>query len=241
MSNVFIIIQARMTSTRLPGKVMLPLCGSTVLQVLTERIANWKKDIIIATTNDGSEKAIIDFCKAESIRYFQGDTDDVLGRYYEAAVKYGASQGDIIVRLTSDCPLLDQSLLEEVISVYRSGCWDMVSLGPHSGYPRGMDTTAFSFELLELANKKATLPSDREHVTLGFNKFQSIAAYSISAREDLTSYRLTLDEELDYECIQEVYRIFGDRCDFSFEELISALREHPDIAMLNSSVQQKSV
>ena len=241
MSEVYVIIQARMTSTRLPGKVMLPLCGKTVLQVMLERISSWKNNVIVATTGDGSERPIVDLCNHLGVNYYRGSTNDVLGRYYNAAVAYGAKSGDVIVRLTSDCPLIDEALVTETINQFITGDWDAVSLGPHSGYPRGMDSSVFSFDILQLAHKKAKLAPDREHVTLGFNKFKTIKSLSLSLGEDLSHYRLTLDEPDDYTCIQAIYQCFGNEIDFSFSDLVDMLKNNPELAELNQHVQQKIV
>lgn len=236
-----LIIQARMTSTRLPGKVMLPLCNGSVLQVMLDRLKDWKEQIIIATTSNGSEAPIVNLCQQLGIRYYQGSTDDVLSRYYEAALHFGAEPDTPIVRLTSDCPLIDTELTNLVIDTFLTGNYDMVSLGPHSGFPRGMDSCIFPFSLLALTHQKATLASDREHVTLGMNKFSSLNSYSISAKEDLSHYRLTLDEPEDYECIKAIYALFQNQPNFDFATLRAALESHPNIAKINQHVVQKSV
>nr|WP_029215855.1 glycosyltransferase family protein [Pseudoalteromonas flavipulchra] len=241
MDKVQIIIQARMTSTRLPGKVMLPLCGKSVLQVMLERLEKWHDNIIIATTDDGSEAPVIDLCKSLDIAYFQGSTEDVLGRYYLAATKFGANEDTAIVRLTSDCPLIDCDLVTEAISTYLNHDFDAVSLGPHSGFPRGLDTAVFSYKLLQTTHEKATSTPDREHVTLGMSKFNSYSSYVISAMEDLSHYRLTLDEPDDYTAIQAIYQQFNNNLNFSYSELLETLKNHPHLADINKHVEQKTV
>ncbi|WP_105168784.1 cytidylyltransferase domain-containing protein [Pseudoalteromonas sp. T1lg23B] len=241
MKNVQIIIQARMTSTRLPGKVMLPLCNSSVLQTMLERLPNLHDNIIIATTNDGSESPIIELCKNLNIKYFRGETDDVLGRYYYAAKQFGANEKTTIVRLTSDCPLIDEALCLRVINKHLCGDYDIVSLGPHSGYPRGLDCCAFGFNLLSNTHQKATLPADREHVTLGMTKFNEVSSYIFSALEDLSHLRLTLDEQDDYTAIKQIYGKFGNKTDFSYSELIKTLKKFPELTDINKHVEQKNV
>ncbi|MBQ4861971.1 glycosyltransferase family protein [Pseudoalteromonas sp. MMG013] len=241
MSNVMIIIQARMTSTRLPEKVMLPLCGKSVLQVMIERLSDWHEHIIVATTNDGSERPILDLCNKLNIRTFEGDTQDVLGRYYHAAKRYGATENTTIVRLTSDCPLIDQQLCAQVISKRRQQEYDMVNLGPHSGYPRGLDCCAFSFRLLKHTHNQATSVSDREHVTLGMAKFNSMSTYTFSAQEDFSHYRLTLDEPDDYLAITAIYDAFCDSLNFSYPELLKMLKKKPELYDINKHVEQKGV
>ncbi|MCF6440365.1 glycosyltransferase family protein [Pseudoalteromonas luteoviolacea] len=241
MENVQIIIQARMTSTRLPGKVLLPLCNSTVLQVMLDRLAEFKEHIIIATTNDGSEAPIVELCKEQKIKYYQGSTEDVLSRYYEAATQYGAIDDTTIVRLTSDCPLIDPHLTKQVIDEHQRSQFDVVNLGPHSGYPRGLDCTAFSYQLLKKTHQLATSKADREHVTLGMAKFSSIATYSFAEGESLEHWRLTLDEPDDYTAIKAIYAHFGNNLDFSYPELKKQLKEKPTLTDINKHVNQKSV
>lgn len=239
MQNVQLIIQARMTSTRLPGKVMLPLCGMPVLQVMIERLPSWRQQIIVATTNDGSEQPIVQLCQQLGVRYFQGDTDDVLGRYYQAATFFGADDTTTIVRLTSDCPLIDDALTSQVIQTFGQGGYDMVSLGPHSGYPRGLDCCAFAYSLLRHTQHRATHPADREHVTLGMAKFADLKSLSLSAGEDLSHYRLTLDEPDDYQALIAVYSEFANNLGFSYEVLKKVLKEKPYLYDINKNVMQK--
>lgn len=230
-----------MTSTRLPGKVMLPLCGMPVLQVMIERLPSWRQNIIVATTNDGSEQPIVELCQQLGIRYFQGDTDDVLGRYQQAATFFGADDTTTIVRLTSDCPLIDNELTSKVIAEFIKGGFDMVSLGPHSGYPRGLDSCAFSFKLLKKTHQLAKSNADREHVTLGMAKFSDLKIKTISAGEDLSHLRLTLDEPDDYKAILAVYHKLDNKLSFSYEDLKNTLKKNPYLSDINSNVQQKTV
>lgn len=239
MSNLMVIIQARMTSTRLPGKVMLPLCGRPALQVMFDRLAHLKKNIIVATTNDGSEAPILELCKKLDIRTYQGDTNDVLGRYHDAAVFFGADENTTIVRLTSDCPLIDPDLCELVINKHLENQFDIVNLGPHSGYPRGLDCCAFTFNLLKKTHTHATSPADREHVTLGMAKFNQVATYTFSAEADYSYYRLTLDEPDDYKALTAIYKSFNNKIDFDYLTLIKKLKNSPHLTDINKHVEQK--
>ncbi|MCG7537138.1 glycosyltransferase family protein [Pseudoalteromonas sp. OOF1S-7] len=241
MNKVQIIIQARMTSTRLPGKVMLPLCESTVLQVMLERLAPWHENIIVATTDDGTEQPIVSLCESLNVDYFKGSTNDVLSRYYQAASQFGATDDTAIVRLTSDCPLIDNALTTQAINTFLHHDYDMVSLGPHSGFPRGLDCCVFPYSLLALTHQNATSPPDREHVTLGMAKFKSLKTYVISALEDHSHFRLTLDEPDDYIAIQAIYQALNHRTDFSYQQLTALLLSNPHLHQLNSHVEQKTV
>ncbi|MCF2909736.1 glycosyltransferase family protein [Pseudoalteromonas sp. DL2-H2.2] len=241
MSKVQIIIQARMTSTRLPGKVMLPLCDSTVLQVMLERLGDLSKNVIIATTDDGSEHPIVALCQRLGVKYFKGSTEDVLSRYYFAASHFGAQDNTAVVRLTSDCPLIDAELVNQAIEYYQNHNVDMVSLGPHSGFPRGLDTCVFAFRMLARTHQFARSAPDREHVTLGMAKFNTMTSYTISAGEDHSHYRLTLDEPDDYTAIQAIYQQFNNSLCFSYNELLETLKNHPHLADINKHVEQKTV
>lgn len=240
MRNIQLIIQARMTSSRLPGKVMLPLCNRPVLQVMIERLFSWRDEIIVATTNDGSEQPITELCERLGVRYFRGDTQDVLGRYYHTADTFNADDSTIVVRLTSDCPLIDNDLTSRVITEYTKGQFDMVSLGPHSGYPRGLDCCVFSYPLLKKTHHQACSPEDREHVTLGMAKFGDLRTKILSAGKDFSNYRLTIDEQDDYKAITAIYNQFSDKIDFSFSELIEMLEKNPNLSKMNQHVQQKN-
>ncbi|CCQ09745.1 COG1861: Spore coat polysaccharide biosynthesis protein F, CMP-KDO synthetase homolog [Pseudoalteromonas luteoviolacea B = ATCC 29581] len=240
-SDIQIIIQARMTSTRLPGKVLLPLLDKTVLEIMIERLGDLKPFIILATTNDGSEQPIINLCQRLNIRFYQGSTDDVLSRYFEAATHFGANDETIILRLTSDCPLIDYELTKAVIEKLEQTTTDMVSVGPHSGFPRGLDCCGFRYPILKKTHELAKHPADREHVTLGMSKFQDLACYNISAKEDLSHYRLTLDEPADYDAINAVYKKMGNHTHFSYQELVATLKKNPDLYDINKHVEQKSV
>ena len=241
MTNLMVIIQARMTSTRLPGKVLMPLCSASVLEVMIDRLHPLKEHIIVATTNDGSERPILELCEKLNIKSYQGDTEDVLSRYFEAAKTFGADDNTSIVRLTSDCPLIDVQLCQKVIEKHQTGDFDMVNLGPHSGYPRGLDCCAFSFSLLEKTHRLASHRADREHVTLGMAKFSDISIYTFSAQQDLSHYRLTLDEPDDYTAIKAIYRTFSDDLRFNYDELIKKLKQNPELVDINKHVEQKSV
>lgn len=240
---IFIIIQARMTSTRLPGKVMLPVCGKPVLQLMLERLDVFRDNIIIATTNDGSERPIVDLCNRLAIRVFQGDTDNVLERFYQTATFYGAVDTDIIVRQTSDCPLIDPEITRNTINYYQAHDFDYVSAGTGAGFPRGMDTEVFSYALLKEAWQNATELYEKEHVTPYFYKTKrsklSFGQYKNTGEH--SRYRLTLDEESDYQAIQEMYKKLHCRTDFGYDEMIAVLQKYTYIYELNAAIEQKKL
>jgi len=239
MAKLFIIIQARMTSTRLPGKVLLPLCGKTVLEVMLDRLKSYHYDIIIATTNDGSEKPIVDFCEKLDVKYYRGDTDNVLERYHDSAMAFGAKEDDTIVRLTSDCPLIDETIISRIISFYHDNSFEYVSNCLHRTYPRGLDVEVFSFNSLQNAMQNATKYADKEHVTPYIKEHVKVGDFIDC--HDNSKYRLTLDEDDDYTAIKEVYKHLDCRVDFSYDDVITVLEDNPYIYKINAHIEQKKL
>ncbi len=226
-----------MTSTRLPAKVTLPLCGKSVLEVMLERLDKFKDNIIIATTDDGSQMPIVELCKRLHVDYFEGDTDDVLARYYHSALKFGADDATIIVRCTSDCPLIDADIIKNTIEFYKNSDAEYLCACQESGFPRGMDTEVFTFKHLKEAYLKAITEHHKEHVTPYIKENVKTAVYQNT--QDHSKYRLTLDEKDDYTAIKEIYQKLDCKTDFSYEKLIQVLEENPYIYEINKHVEQK--
>ena len=164
--KVVIINQARMTSTRLPAKVMKQVLGKPLLEYQIERLKRVKlaDQIVVATTIKDTDQPIVDLCDRLFIPYYRGSEDDVLARYHGAAI---AHQADIVVRVTSDCPIIDPHVIDQAIQFYTDAYpkYDYVSNCSTRTYPRGMDTEVFSFSTLDKAFHQATAQPDREHVT----------------------------------------------------------------------------
>ena len=232
-----------MTSSRLPGKVMLPLCGKPVLQVMLERLECFKDNIIIATTDDGTEQPIVELCQRLNVRYFHGDTNNVLKRYYDTAIEFNVKDEDTIVRLTSDCPLIDPFVIQSSIEYFNNNQFDYVAAGAATGFPRGMDTEVFSFHLLKEAFFNATEDYEKEHVTPYIYKTcgHQLALGQFQNSNEHSRYRLTLDEDLDYKVIQEIYNQMHCRTDFSYNEMINLLIKNPYICEINAQVEQKKL
>lgn len=242
LDNVFIIIQARMTSTRLPGKVLLPLCNKTVLETMILRLNPFIKNIIIATTDDGTEKPIVDLCKGINIKYYQGSTDNVLQRYFLAAKKFNLKDDDIIVRLTSDCPLYDVNILKNMVEVFLKLKCDFMSNAINRKFPRGMDTAMFRYYNLKRVYESVVTEDEKEHMTLYFHKNKDkFIVNSYENEIDHSMYRLTLDEKEDYELIKEIYQKFDCKTDFIYEELIDTLERNPYLSKINAHIEQKEV
>ncbi len=222
---------------------MLPLCGKTVLEVMLERLSSFKKNIIIATTNDGTQKPIVELCQQLDINFFEGDMDNVLSRYYQAALSYQLKNDDIIVRCTSDCPLIDSDVIQLAVSYYEEYGYDYVIANSSTGFPRGLDVEVFNFALLEEASSNATQDYEKEHVTPYIyksnpNKFKIGQLKSI---KDASKYRITLDELADYRVIQEIYKQFSCKTRFKYDELVSMLDKNPYIYDINKAIEQKKL
>jgi spore coat polysaccharide biosynthesis protein SpsF len=236
----YIIIQARMTSTRLPRKICMPLAGKRVLEVLLQRLKEYKDSIIIATTDNGTEEPIVNIAQDNGIKYYRGSEDNVLQRYYLSAKEYGAVSGDTIVRITSDCPLYSVDILKGCLAKYNSEKIDYLYADIHNSFPRGFDTEVFSFDLLEKAYNEATEDFEKEHVTPYIKSLENITISSYNDIEDNSHYRLTLDTVQDYEAIGEVYKKLNNNINATYKQIIDVVRQNPYIKEINSEIEQKS-
>jgi len=232
---VVAIVQARMSSTRLPGKVLADVAGRPMLWHLLRRLrrARGLDQIVIATSTNPADDAIAGFCAQENACCFRGSESDVLDRYYQAA---RASSADVVVRVTADCPLLDAAVVDKIVHRFLQGGCDFVSNTLRYTYPDGLDTEVFSFAALEQAWREAGKPSDREHVTpyLRAGKFRLCnVEYEGVLPPNL---RWTVDEPQDLEFIRRVFAAFAGREYFAMEEVLDFLKQNAAVQALNSSV-----
>lgn len=242
--KIGVIIQARMGSTRLPGKVMLKISGKTVLGHVIERVKQSEKidDIIIATTIDNCD----DLIETEAFKYgvnvFRGSEQNVLERYYLAAKK---NQLDVVIRVTSDCPLIDPFIIDNLIEIFLENSYDMVS-NTGSDYrkrtiPPGLDVEVFSFTSLEEAYLKADQHYQLEHVTPYIYEHCK-RLYFQRDDEDFSQVRLTLDTKEDFQLFQEIYkRLYHDKHDFYLKEILGLYSNEPELFKINEHIVQKKV
>ncbi|WP_032121983.1 cytidylyltransferase domain-containing protein [Clostridium amazonitimonense] len=236
------IIQARMGSSRLAGKAMKRLCGKTILAHCIERIRQCKyiDDIVVATTIKEADSIIEKEALNCRVKVFRGSEDDVLSRYYYAAKKYEA---DVVVRITSDCPLIDPKILDEVIFFYLKNNYDIVTNAPNEEeyrtYPRGLDVSVFSFKQLENAFLNATEKYHREHVTPYL--YENLKnKYYYKSKIDYSKYRLTLDTEEDWKLISKIYmNLYKDKHDFYLKDILSLFESNPNLHKINMDIHQK--
>ncbi|OWA36192.1 acylneuraminate cytidylyltransferase [Saccharibacillus sp. O16] len=240
--NTVAIIQARMGSTRLPGKVMKNLFGKTVLQHVVERVirASNIDQVVVATTQAEKDNLIVEEAEKLGVAWFRGNEDDVLDRYYQAAV---LNQADIVVRVTSDCPLIDSEVLSDLVGFYKEHKYDYVSNTLKRSYPRGLDAEVLSFESLKVAHENASNQESREHVTpYVYNNPDLFSLYSYENAIDYSEYRWTLDTAEDWDLIQKIYEnLYRENEIFSWEKGIALMQQKPELYEINAGVEQKKL
>ena len=232
------VIQARMGSARLPGKILKKVNGVALLGYQVERVRKSRllDKIIVATSVLVKDDVVEKFCKTNNIEYFRGSENDVLSRYYECAQKYNA---DVVVRLTADCPLSDPKIIDDTIKFYIDTKVDYVAntVPPEtSKYPDGFDVEVFSMKALKKAYEKANDSHDREHVTFYFwkynNGFKTAQLYN---SKNYSKYRLTVDYPEDFEVVEFVIKELKKRKSFGhIDEIIEILDTNPVIKTKNS-------
>ncbi len=239
--RVEVIIQARMGSNRLPGKVMMDLCGKPVLWHILQRVKQAKlvDEIVVATSAQKADDEIYNYLNSIGTKCFRGSEDDVLARYYYAAKQYPA---DAIVRITADCPLIDPHIIDKVISSFSiSACEYASNTGDERKYPRGLDCEIFTCNLLNRAFYEAVQDYEREHVT-PFMYWKQDSILSIENNNNYADMRWTLDTIEDFQLINEIYKYFYKGAhNFYMEEIYTFLKDNPDIYELNRNVKQKKV
>lgn len=236
------IIQARMSSSRLPGKVLMELGNRPMLQLVIERLqrsANLS-DIIVATSGEEADEPIVDLCETLNIPVARGSRDDVLSRFSGALHLTGA---DAVVRVTADCPLIDSALIDKALAVFEAERPDHLSCGSDGGYPRGINAEIIARAALELAAREAAEPFEREHVTpFLYTRPDRFRLVNMQAPQELRrpDYRVTVDEPADMAMVRAlVAGIGGDPLAISLSDIIAFLDEHPEVAAMNGGVYQK--
>lgn len=235
------IVQARMGSTRLPGKVLLDLAGEPMLARVVNRLrrAQGVDEIVIATTSETRDDALAGLCAARGWPCFRGSENDVLDRYYRAALE---AKADVVVRVTSDCPLIEPKVVDLVLAELAGSKAEYASnVGVPRTYPRGLDTEAFPFAILERLWHEDQNPAWREHVTeMIFQRPDLFRTVNVCHPRDWSHLRWTVDTPEDFELIRRIYAHFGGD-DFSWEEVLDVIEANPDWAEINWGIVQKAV
>jgi spore coat polysaccharide biosynthesis protein SpsF len=237
------IIQARMGSTRLPGKVLMDLAGEPMLARVVNRLrrARTLRDLVIATTTAPADDAIAGLCEARDWACFRGQCDDVLDRYYRASRECGA---DIVVRVTADCPLIEPTVVDRVVDEFlarQPSIEYACNFLPRRTYPRGLEVEVLRFDVLERIWVKDDNPGWREHVTeYLLHHPELFAIHGVVNGEGWSHLRWTVDTAEDLAFILQIFKHFGhDR--FGWEDALDVLRGHPDWLEINRHVKQKEV
>lgn len=235
--KVVAVVQARMGSTRLPGKTMKDILGKPMLWHMVNRLAKSKLigKMVIATTNKERDKAILEFAEKFNLESYAGSENDVLGRYYQAAKKFGA---EAIVRVSADCPLIDPKIVDKIIGYYLANRDQLDYVHNGLSYPDGVvESEVFSFAALEKAWKEARLTSEREHVTSYIWKHPEIFRIAtVENNEDLSSLRLVVDDKNDFQLVSEVFKgLYREGEIFHLKDIIDFLRQNPELLELNRS------
>ena len=255
------IIQARMSASRLPGKVMMDLAGEPMLVRVVDRTRRAKtiEEVIVATTIDHTDDDIETLCIQRGYLCYRGSSLDVLDRYYQAARLFHA---DVIVRVTADCPIIDPTVIDKIVNqfLYNNSSRSPIAdspidirydfaanrLPPPGGrtYPIGLDTEVCSFQALELAWHEAVLPHQREHVMPFFyEQPERFRILHVTHDPDYGDLRWTVDTPEDLELMRQIYEHFSDKLcvndHFSWLEVLKLFDKHPELARINAQIQPK--
>jgi spore coat polysaccharide biosynthesis protein SpsF len=242
--TVALIVQARMTSTRLPGKVLLPIAGRPMLSYQMERLRQVRSaDVaVVATTVNEHDEPIVQFCKQEGLNCTRGPEMDVLRRYHDTATLFDAAT---VVRVTSDCPLIDPDVVDHMIRTYAEsrGELDYASNMLEPSYPYGMAVEVMSARALAEANDEARDPVEREHVTpFLYRHPQRYRLKSVRLPNDLSGHRWTVDTPEDFELVRRVLEaLYPKHPDFRMNDVLTLLERHPQWRDLNRHVHQKAL
>jgi spore coat polysaccharide biosynthesis protein SpsF len=238
------IVQARYGSSRLPGKVLLPLCGKPVLAHVCERVqaARYVDLVAVATTREQEDDVIEEFCRTRDIAVFRGPKDDVLRRFTDALAWIEDKQGmvDYVVRITADCPLMDPAVIDAAVSIAQEREYGYVSNVDPPTYPDGVDVEVIRRDVLVQAEATAHLPSDREHVTPSIRRNAQVTKWNMTMTPDLSAERWTLDTPQDYRFLSEVCRHLSRMDGYSVKGVCAVLKRHTELRVINAGIPRNT-
>lgn len=238
------VIEARMASTRLPGKVLRPILGRPMLALLIERVsaASLVHQVVVATTTNPDDDAIQALAETLGVGCYRGSEEDVLNRVLEAAQKFSA---DLIVEITGDCPLTDPGVIDSVISAFQAHTCDYASNILKRTFPRGLDVQVFPTRVLEEVARLTDDPVDHEHVSLYMYEHPDrFSLLNVESTLDPAWWdlRLTVDTAEDLQLVTEIFaRLYPGKALFSLEEVIRLLTGDPQLLEINAHISQKKV
>ena len=235
---VLAIIQARMGSTRLPGKVLKEILGKPMLAYMIERVQRSKyiDKVVIATTLSANDDQLFSYCKTQNWNVFRGSENDVLDRYYQTALP---EKADVVVRLTADCPLIDHRVVDDVVGNFLDNSFDYVSNINPPTYPDGLDTEVFSFVSLQKAWKQANEHYDREHVTPYIRRSEEFKRSNIRNAVDLSDERWTVDDPEDLTLVRTIFEaLYPQNQDFSMADVLEYKNKNPEVFSINKKTKR---
>lgn len=235
--TVVAIVQARMGSSRLPGKVLMEIVDKPMLQHVVERAAAAPgiDRVVVATTTDPQDDAVAALAEAMGVAVERGSVDDVLDRYVRAARNHDA---EVVVRITGDCPVLDPQVVGRVVAAFQEADVDYASNVDPPTYPDGLDTEVIAMAALETAWREARAPSEREHVTTFIRRHpERFSMLTVQCDRDLAGLRWTVDEPQDLAFIRAVYDRLGTT-PFGMAEMLRLLEKEPDLAQVNAGIDR---
>ena len=241
--NVLAIIQARMSSSRLPGKILKPILGKPMLVHMLERARRARRisRLVVATSHDASDDIVAATLSGHGVDCYRGPLDDVLGRYCGALDAYGPV--DAVMRLTGDCPLVDWRVLDALVERFAAGGFDYASNVHPPSFPDGLDAEIMSAPALAHACREAESAYDREHVTPYFYSHPHVFSCGNlpCALGDLSAHRWTVDEPEDFDKVEKIFRaLYPGNPDFTMQDVLEFLQDHPHIMNLNQGIERNA-
>lgn len=238
------IVQARMSSSRLPGKIMRPVVGRPLLELLVERLKRARRvdEVVIATTTNDGDDLVESLTQRLGIGCFRGSEHDVLDRVLRAA---HAAQADVIVEITGDCPLIDFEVIDDLVDVYQRNDYDYVANILRRTYPRGLDTQVFATSVLEEVARLTNDPADHEHVSLYIYEHpERFKLHNVESGlpKEFWDLRLTVDTAEDFELVRRIYEeLYSVNPAFTLKDLIELFQRQPELRGINQHIRQKAV
>ena len=234
--KVVALVQARMGSTRLPGKVLRPIVGKPMIELLLTRLSKSKEidEIVVATSNKNRDDQLQLSVKSLGYKCTRGSEKDVLDRFYQSAKFLKA---DVIIRITGDCPLMDPMLVDQCVRRFKQEQVDYFSNASPMTYPDGLDIEVMTFDSIKRANRVASSEFDREHVTPYIRNSDDFSKGSMSYTEDLSSQRWSIDEPEDLIVISNVFKHFAPDIFFDWQDVLELKDRNPELFMANKNIK----
>lgn len=238
---ILAVLQARMSSTRLPGKVLRPILGTPMIFLQIERVMRCRRidRLVVATSRDPSDDALADECATRKIAIYRGCLTDVLKRFANVVKEY---RPKAVVRLTADCPLADWNVIDLAVQTYLDGNYQYVSNAVPQLFPQGLDAEVVDPAVLLTADDEANLPSEREHVTVFVRNHPGrFRSADVPAPKPFPALRWTVDEPEDFELVRRVYEaLYPSNPAFLTEDILALLEAHPELNHINEKFLLRS-